>query len=100
MYDGLGGKGYKHSRVTHAEKVCVVGNVHTNTIDGFWPLLKRGIGGVYRLVSEKHLQSYVNEYAFRYNHHEDAHAMFDAVPERTKRVRSGKHGEYSPVGEG
>lgn len=71
-YDGLGGKGYKHPRVTHAEKVYVVGNVHTNTIEGFWSLVKRGIGGVYHSVSEKHLQSYVNEYAFRYNHRDDA----------------------------
>lgn len=100
VYDGLGGKGYKHQRVTHAEKVYVVGNVHTNTIEGFWSLLKRDIGGVYHSVSEKHLQSYVNEYAFRYNHRDDIHAMFEAVAERTKRVRSGKHGEYSPVGEG
>jgi hypothetical protein len=51
-------------------------------------------------VSEKHLQSYVNEYAFRYNHRDDIHAMFEAVADRTKGVRSGKHGEYSPVGEG
>jgi hypothetical protein len=99
VYDGLGGKGYKHSRVTHAEKVHVVGNVHANTIEGFWSLLKRGIGGVYHSVSEKHLQSYVNEYAFRYNHRDDVQAMFDAVAGRAKRVRSGKHGGYSPVGE-
>ncbi|MGI8910026.1 MAG: hypothetical protein ACR2JR_05650 [Rubrobacteraceae bacterium] len=56
------------------------------------------MGGVYHSVSEKHLQSYVNEYAFRYNHRDDAGAMFDAVAARTKRVRSGKHGGYSPVG--
>lgn len=41
----------------------------------------------------------VNEYVFRYNHRDDAQAMFDAVADRAKRVRSGKHGEYSPVGE-
>lgn len=98
-YEGLEGKGYKHERVPHAEKVYVIGNVHTNTIEGFWSLLKRGISGVYHSVSEKHLQDYVNEYAFRYNHRDDAEAMFSAVSGRTKRVRSGKHGEYSPVGE-
>ncbi len=77
----------------------MVGNVHTNTIEGFWSLLKRGISGVYHSVSEKHLQDYVNEYAFRYNHRDDAGAMFDAVANRAKRVRGGKHGTYSPVGE-
>jgi hypothetical protein len=41
----------------------------------------------------------VNKYAFRYNPRDDAQAMFDAVATRTKRVRSGRHGEYSPVGE-
>src|SRR5215218_1262890 len=99
-YDDLDKQGYKHERIPHAEKVYVVGNVHTNTIDGFWSLLKRGISGVYHSVSAKHLQDYVNEYAFRYNHRDDAQAMFSAVANRAKKVRSGKHGEYSPIGEG
>ena len=45
-----------------------MGDVHTQTIEGFWSLVKRGIGGVYHAVSRKHLQKYLNEYAFRYNH--------------------------------
>jgi hypothetical protein len=49
----------------------VDGNVHTNTLEGFWSLVKRGIGGVYHSVSSKHLQSYLDEYAFRYNHRGD-----------------------------
>ena len=39
--------GYKHQRINHSAKVYVMGNVHTNTIEGFWSLVKRGIGGVY-----------------------------------------------------
>ena len=58
-----------------------------------------GISGVYHSVSDKHLQDYVNKYAFRYNHRDDAEAMFSAIANRAKKVRSGKHGEYSPVGE-
>lgn len=54
----------------------MVGNVHTNTIEGFWSLLKNGIRGVYHSVSSKHLQSYINEYAFRYNHRKDEVSMF------------------------
>lgn len=66
-YERLGKKGYRHSRVNHAEHVYVSGDVHTQTIDGFWSLLKRGISGVYHGVSTKHLQDYVDEYVFRYN---------------------------------
>jgi len=49
---------------------------------GFWSLLKRGIGGVYHSVSEKYLQSYINEYGFRYNHRKDERPMFLTVLER------------------
>jgi transposase-like protein len=46
-YDGLKRTGYHHKRIHHAEKVYVSGNVHTNTIEGFWSLMKRGINGVF-----------------------------------------------------
>lgn len=97
-YDGLNGKGYEHKRIPHAEKVYVIGSIHTNTMDGFWSLLKRGIGGVYHSVSAKHLQDYVNEYAFRYNHRDDKQPMYTTTQQRIKRVRHGKHGEYAPIG--
>lgn len=91
-------KGYRHERIPHAEQVYVVWNVHTNTIEGFWSLLKRGISGVYHSVSEKHLQRYLNEYAFRYNHRDDERALFEMVGERAKKVRAGQHGKYAPIG--
>lgn len=78
-YDHLTQQGYKHQRVNHSEKVYVSGNVHTNTIDGFWSLTKRGIGGVYHSVSSKHLQGYLNEYAWRYSHRDDGRAMFETL---------------------
>jgi transposase len=81
-YDRLKKRGYKHERVRHGAKVWVVGNAHTNTIEGFWSLLKRGINGVYHAVSEKHLQSYINEYSFRYNHRGDNKPMFRTILER------------------
>jgi transposase-like protein len=56
------GKRYWHHRINHSSKVYVMGNVHTNTIEGFWSLIKRGIGGVYHSVSQKYLQSYLDEY--------------------------------------
>jgi len=81
-YNGLKGQGYKHERVHHAAEVWAVGNAHTNTIAGFWNVLKRGIDGVYHAVSEKHLQGYINEYSFRYNHREEEKPMFKTVLEK------------------
>ena len=82
VYDRLKGQGYHHKRVHHASKVWVIGDAHTNTIEGFWSVLKRGISGVYHAVSEKHLQGYINEYSFRYNHRKDEKPMFLTVLER------------------
>jgi transposase-like protein len=81
-YDRLKRDGYQHNRIHHAEEVYVAGDVHTNTIDGFWSLLKRGIGGVYHSVSAKHLQGYLDEYAFRYNHRKDERPMFNTMLSR------------------
>jgi len=78
IYDGLRwmGKNLKHHRINHSQRVYVVGMTHTNTIEGFWSLIKRGIGGVYHSVSKKYLQSYLNEYSFRYNRRFDQQPMF------------------------
>ncbi|HZQ92199.1 MAG TPA: IS1595 family transposase [Terriglobales bacterium] len=71
--------GYRHRRIKHSAGVYVKGNVHTNTIEGFWSLVKRGIGGVYHAVSKKHLQSYLNEYTFRYNRREMGNLIFGEI---------------------
>jgi transposase len=85
-YEKVGTMGYRHSRVHHAQQVYVDGDAHTNTIDGFWSLLKRGISGVYHSVSDKHLQSYLDEYTFRYNHREaDGRGMFSAFLDRVEK---------------
>ncbi len=75
-YDKLKRAGYHHGRIRHEEKVYVSGDVHTNTIEGFWSLMKRGINGVYHAVSAKRLQGYLNEYAFRYNHRQKGENQF------------------------
>jgi transposase len=86
-YDRLEGMGYQHSRVNHSQKVYVSGDVHTNTIEGFWSLAKRGISGVYHAVSTQHLQSYLDEYAFRYNHRDTGgRGMFEAFLSRVRKV--------------
>ena len=81
-YDYLKEHGFKHKRVHHTRKVWVAGNAHINTIEGFWSALKRGINGVYHAVSQQHLQSYINEYSFRYNHRGDNKPMFLTVLEK------------------
>jgi transposase len=75
-YYGLEQQGYFHKRINHAEKVYVSGNIHTQTIDGFWSLVKRGIAGVYHNVGKNYLQTYLNEYSFRYNRRFDVQPMF------------------------
>lgn len=84
-YDGIQhiqGKNYRHRRIKHSAKVYVVGDVHTNTIEGFWSLVKRGIGGVYHSVSQKYLQSYLDEYSFRYNRRDQGNLIFNAFLKR------------------
>lgn len=77
-YDGLSvmPKGYVHRRIKHSARIYVVGDIHTNSVEGFWSLIKRGIGGVYHAVSQKYLQSYLDEYSFRYNYRNSEEAMF------------------------
>jgi len=65
-YKGLA-KIYSHSIINHGQGEYVNGDGHTNTIEGFWSLLKRGIIGIYHFVSKKHLQNYIDEFVFRYN---------------------------------
>ncbi len=85
-YDGLKRSGYQHRRIHHAEKVYVSGTVHTNTIEGFWSLVKRGINGVYHAVSAKYLQGYLNEYAYRYNRRNEGQEQFKELLLRSVRT--------------
>jgi transposase len=84
VYDRLATpqNGYVHRRIKHAEKIYVMGDVHTQTIEGFWSLVKRGIGGVYHSVSRKYLQTYLDEYSFRYNRRDQGNLIFTSILER------------------
>ena len=65
-YKGLD-KDFPHATVDHAKRQYVVGAVHTQTIEGFWSIFKRGIVGSFHKVSAKYLPLYVAEFQFRYN---------------------------------
>jgi len=77
-YTGIERKKFNHSAVRHGKGKYVIGQAHTNGIEGFWALLKRGIVGQYHHVSPKHLNAYINEFCFRYNQR-DAALAFDAL---------------------
>lgn len=81
IYTSVSLAGYTHSRIKHSSGQYVFGDIHTNTIEGFWSQLKRSISGTYHAVSPKYLQRYVDEFAYRYNHrHAQGHLFHALVP--------------------
>jgi transposase-like protein len=85
------GEGFaSHKTVNHSAKEYVRGDAHTNTVEGYFSILKRGIVGVYHHVSEEHLKRYLAEFDFRYN--ERTALGVDDV-ERTDRVIRGVTGK-------
>jgi len=80
--------GYQHRRIHHASKIYVMGDIHTNTVEVFWSLIKRGIGGVYHSVSQKYLQTYLDEYSWRYNRRDQGNLIFHSIlAEVSKRAK-------------
>lgn len=75
--------GYPHETINHSEghhtRHGVVGAIHTNTIEGFWSIFKRGIVGTFHKVSKKYLPLYVAEFQFRYNNRENADIFGTAI---------------------
>lgn len=80
-YQPLAAMGYKHQTVTHRDHEYVRGVVHTNNIDNFWSLLKRGIIGTYHNVSRKYLPLYLAEFQFRYNNRKNPDVFGHAMAE-------------------
>ncbi len=66
-YMGVGKEFARHEMVDHGAEEYVRGDAHTNTVEGYFSILKRGIIGVYHHVSEAHLKRYLAEFDFRYN---------------------------------
>lgn len=80
MTDDLGSYNFRltkfrnvpHSKIRHSAKEYVKGEVHTNTVENAFSLLKRAVIGTYHQLSIKHLQRYLNEFSYRFNRREDA----------------------------
>lgn len=66
-YIGLSGAGFNHIRIDHSAGEYIRDMAHTNGIESFWSLLKRGYIGIYHYISAKHLHRYVKEFSFRHN---------------------------------
>lgn len=67
-YNDVKKVGHLHESINHSKGQYVDGDVHTNTIEGFWSQFKRSVHGTYHSVSRKHLQLYLDEFSFRYSH--------------------------------
>src|ERR1700730_13597576 len=78
---GYGGmdKHVPHAVIRHSAHQYVVGAIHTNTIEGFWSIFKRGVVGTFHKVSAKYLPLYIAEFQFRYNNRENADIFGEAI---------------------
>ncbi len=73
-----GGKDFVRLKIDHSVAYSLGDGIHTNGIESFWALLKRGVYGIFHNVSVKYMQSYVDEFCFRLNHRNNAEA-FDTL---------------------
>ena len=78
-YQILSSLGYDHQTVDHGSKEYARGDVHVNSVEGFWSQLKRSIRGTHVWVSGKHLPKYLGEFEYRYNMRKVPELMFDRL---------------------
>lgn len=72
-------KEFPHGIVNHAAGQYVVGAIHTQTIEGFWSIFKRGVVGTFHKVSKKYLPLYIAEFSFRYNNRDNEDIFGTAI---------------------
>jgi transposase-like protein len=89
-YRGLGNRFLSHESVRHTANEYVRGNAHTNTVEGYFSILKRGLIGTYHHVGSQHLARYMNEFDFRYNNRT---ALGVTDSERTDKALMGIEGK-------
>ena len=78
-YVGLKDENTRHEMVNHNIDEWVRGDVHTNTVEGVWSLLKRSVIGSYHHLSVKHLDSYLQEIVWRYNNRHNVYLFRDTL---------------------
>ena len=98
VYTGIGAGFASHSTVNHSIKEYVRGDAHTNTVEGYFSIFKRGIYGVYHHVSEQHLKRYLAEFDFRYNDRIALNVTDDERAAKAIQGAAGKRLTYRPAG--
>ena len=78
-YLGIADDDTRHETVNHSADEWVVGDVHTNSIEGVWSLFKRSIVGSFHKVSSKHIDRYLSELEWRFNNRKNDHIFLDAL---------------------
>src|SRR5207237_745474 len=84
-YKPLRGEFLDHRVINHSDGRYVDGDTHTNTIEGFFGNLKTGMRGAYKKVSPRYLQSYLDEFTWRYNARRETGALFAQLLARAAR---------------
>lgn len=77
---------YRHQRVRHSANVYVSGDCHVNTVESFWGFFEKSVAGVYHSIGKSYLQTYLDEYTFRWNHRKDVQPMFISFLERISKA--------------
>jgi transposase-like protein len=78
-YRGIGDENTRHETVDHGAEEWVRADVHTNTVEGVWSLFKRSLVGSYHQLSAKHLDAYLDEFAFRFNNRDNPYLFRDTL---------------------
>jgi transposase-like protein len=94
MYTFVGHNFASHGRINHTDRQYVLGDVHTDTVEGYFSILKRGLYGIYQHVSEAHLNRYLSEFDFRYSNRVALRVDDVARAERALKGAKGKRLTY------
>jgi hypothetical protein len=81
---------YPHATIDHARGQYVIGAIHTQTIEGFWSIFKRGVVCTFHKMSRKYMPLYVAEFQFRYNNRENADCPPSAPMRQIGRIEEGR----------
>ena len=92
-YLGIADDNTRHETVNHSIEQWVLGDVHTNSIEGVWSLFKRSIVGAFHKVSVKHLDRYLEELEWRYNNRDNTHIFTDTL----RRIVNTEHLTYQKL---
>jgi transposase-like protein len=99
-YHRLGKDFARHEMVDHGKDEYVRGDAHSNTVEGFFSILKRGLNGVYHHVSEAHLKRYLAEFDFRYSYRSSVGIEDTLRHDMLLAATGGKRLTYRRIGEG